>query len=290
LIIVLFLATIAVAGWLALPRIQALRADGYVQQANDEIDAANALLSDIDLSALGLDSFVSETSIQQTSATLHASLPALDDATGKVQLAIDSVDQASGLYRLPESYADYLEVKKEIAELRIEQLDTLKGAVEELQPLYDNGEVIFATIAEMDRIWGQVEYHIETLQNDPAEAAAGLRQAAASMRGLKEQIDSRNEASDFYLLESLSDSIEENAVLADVALELADAVAAGDQERVQQAAVAMDAQFMETTDTTSFVDKWVEYSVEPDVEELQELQEEQEELDLEAVQFFAKRI
>jgi hypothetical protein len=290
LIIVLFLAAIAVAGWLALPRIQALRADGYVQQANDEIDAANALLSDIDLSALGLDSFVSETSIQQTSATLQASLPVLDDATGKVQLAIDSVDQASGLYRLPESYADYLEVKKEIAELRIEQLDTLKGAVEELQPLYDNGEVIFATIAEMDRIWGQVEYHIETLQNDPAEAAAGLHQAAASMRGLKEQIDSRNEASDFYLLESLSDSIEENVILADVALELADAVAAGDQERVQQAAVAMDAQFMETTDTTSFVDKWVEYSVEPDVEELQELQEEQEELDLEAVQLFAKRI
>lgn len=289
LVIAAVVLAAAAAGWLLLPRVQEMRADRMLTGANEDIAAANEVLSGIDLSTVSLESFVSLESIVAASTALEASLPALEDARARVESAAQAADAASGLYRLPQGYVDYLEAKAEVARLRIEQLDALETMIAELQPLYDDGDIIFTAIEEMDRLWGQVEYNIRTLQGDPAAASSGLAEAAASMRAIKQQVDSRFEESRFFLLESLAESIEENAVLADLARELADAVGIGDQARVQDAAVAMEAQLLQTSDTSGFIDIWMEYSLMPAVENFTELQEEQEELDEEAAALFAGR-
>lgn len=287
--LVLALAAAGIAVWFAVPRIQVMRADAKLVAANDAIAAANEQLSGIDLTTIGTESFVSVASIRATSETLNATLPVIDEAIEEVEAALEAIDAASGLYRLPESYVAYLAVKRETAELRIEQMEALRDLIDEAQPLYEHGDVIFTAIEEMDRLWGQVDYHMRTLQNDPAGARAGLQQAADTMYGLKEQLDSRGAESDFGLIELLSESVGENAKLAELARDLADAVGSGDQARVQQAAAAMEAQLLETTDTSGFIDVWVEYEIESEVSDFEVLQDEQEELDVEAAALFPGR-
>lgn len=258
-------------------------------RANADIASADEALAGVDLSSVNLDSFVSIASIQQTGESLNNSLPAIDTAIGHVNQAAAQVNEAAGLSKLPEGYRDYLDRKRDLAEVRLEQLVTLREMIESLRMLYQDGDVIFTAVEEMDRLWGQVEYYTQTVQNSPAESSAGLSQAAASMRQLKDQLDSRYAESGFDLLASLADSIEENALLADAARALADAVQAGDQAAAQQAAIAVENQILNTTDTSGFIDIWVRTSLKPDVRDFQDLQKRQEELDAEAAELFNNR-
>ncbi|MHB0915741.1 MAG: hypothetical protein ACYC4M_08710 [Thermoleophilia bacterium] len=280
---------VALAAWLALPTIQTLRADRLLSQANDEIAAANEALTAVDLAAVSTVNFFSVASIQQTSDTLDNSLPAIDAALEHVNRATDSIDRAAGLARLPAGYIDYLEPKREIAELRVRQLKVLRIMVEELQLLYGDGDVIFNAVEEMDRQWGQVSFNLQRLQGSPAEAGAALTQAAAMMRQQKDVVDARYQESGFYLLDSLSESIEDNARLAELAAALAAAVEAGDQAGAQQAAVALEAQLLKSTDTSGYIEQWVDYSLEPHLEDFHDLQEQQDELDLLASDLFNRR-
>ncbi|RJQ43024.1 MAG: hypothetical protein C4534_08860 [Gaiellales bacterium] len=286
----LLLALSAGLAWLSLPRLQALRADRMLSRANEDIAAANQALAAFDPSAVSFESFVSVDSIRLAGAALEDSLPAIDEALARVGSAAEAVDEAAGLYRLPQGYLDYLERKREIAGLRLEQLGELKQTVQELRMIYQDGDIIFTAVEEMDRLWGQVEYSLQTVQGAPAESGAALAQAAVSMRQLKGQVDARYQESGFFLLASLSESIEENAVLADMGKELADAVFAGDQARAQQAAAAMEAQLLRTTDTSSSIDAWIEFRLTPGVDSFHELQGEQEELDREAAELFRNRV
>lgn len=285
----LALFVIAGAFWLAIPRVQMMRADRLITRANEEIAAANEALAAFDLASISLESFVSPESISQAGESLGNSIPAIDDAIEDVRRASESVDQAAGLSRLPAGYLNYLNSKKEITGVRIEQLEKLKETVEALRMLYEDGDIIFTAVEEMDRLWGQVDYSLQTVQGNPADSSAALGQAAQSMRDLQARIDARYDETGFFLLESLSDSIEDNAKLADLAKSLADAVQAGDQSGAQQAAVALEAQLVDTTDTSAFIDLWIEYSLKPDIDDFQELQEEQEDLDREAAELFGAR-
>lgn len=288
-VLLLALALVAAGIWLAWPSIQVSRADRLIAEANEEIAAANEALSSVDLNAISLESLISIASIEQTRDSLDSSLPAIADAKARVQAAAAAVDQAAGLSRLPQGYYDYLDHKREITGLRIEQMETLEELIGELQKLYGDGDIIFSAVEEMDRLWGQVEYNLQMVQSSPAESAAGLNQAATSMRELQGRVDARHKESGFELLATLSESIGENARLADFAKALADAVAAGDQAGAQQAAVALESQLLETTDTSGFVDMWIQYSLKPDVGDFKDLQEEQEDLDAEAAELFSRR-
>ena len=285
----LLLALAAGAGWLLLPRVQVLRADNLVSQANQDIAAANEALAAFELADISLESFTSIASIQQAGESLSNSLPAIDAATVMIHQAALRVEQAAGLYHLPPGYRDYLEHKQEITELRIEQLERLEETVEELRMLYQDGDVIFTAIEEMDRLWGQVEYSLQTVQSNPANSGASLEQAAEAMRRLRDQVDARYQEHGFVLLDSLSGSIEENAKLADMAVALADAVLAGNQADAQQAASSLQAQLLNTTDTSGLIETWIEQLLKPGVDYFQQLQHEQEELDQQAAELFNSR-
>lgn len=288
-LLVVALALAGLAAWLALPTVQTLRADRLLSQANAEIDAANEALTAVDLTAISTVNFFSVASIQQTSDTLDSSLPAIDAALEHVNRATESIDRAAGLGSLPAGYIDYLEPKREIARLRIRQLEVLRTMVEQLQLLYQDGDVIFTAVEEMDRQWGQVSYNVQRLQSSPGEAGVALTQAAAMMRQQKNVVNARYEESGFYLLESLSESIEDNARLAELAAALAGAVEAGDQAGAQQAAVALEAQLLKSTDTSGYIEQWVDYSLEPHLEDFHDLQKQQDELDLRAIDLFNNR-
>lgn len=283
---ILLAALVAAAVWLALPRIQVMRADALLNEANASITEANELLSGVDLKAVSYGNFVSLENIRQTSEVLSTSVPVIDEAIARIDDAIAKSDEAASLSSMPQWYRDYLGKKRQVATLRREQLETMKEAVGKLQSLYGDGDVIFTTIEEMDRLWGQVEYNLGILQSSPSEAGAGLKQAAASMRQLQGQLDGRFQQTGFELLDELADSVDSNAKLAELAGQLADAVAGGSQSQAQEAAVAVEAQLMETTDTSSFIELWLSARVKPLIDDFLELQEEQEELDDEAAELF----
>lgn len=282
------LALLALLGWLALPRIQAARAGSLLEEANNHIESANGSLQQLSFDLLAVDGFTSLDSITAAEESLSGSAALLEASAADIDRASEKVTAASGLLLLPGWYGDYLGKKQEIAGLRSQQLQILTEASTRLDELYGAAPLIFQSMEEMDRLLGQLEAAAAKTQSDPATASAELSQTAASMRAIQQQLDGLHQETDFQLLQQMSRNVAGNASLAEAAASLADAVASGDQARVQVAADTLEQQLLDTTVGVDYLDMWFRKKLRPLRKDYDELQEQQALLDAQAAGIYAE--
>jgi hypothetical protein len=146
--------------------------------------------------------------------------------------------------------------------------------------------VIFNSVQEMDRLFGQLSVALGKVQTSPEEARASLDQIALTFSQLQQQIDQAYADTGFEVLPELSRTAADNAALAQLAAQLADAAGSGDQARAQQAAVSMEQKLLSTSISGNTVDHWWQVQIEPLEQEYAELQTRQEELDAESAALY----
>ncbi|MHB0867610.1 MAG: hypothetical protein ACYC6B_06070 [Thermoleophilia bacterium] len=282
LIMVAVMALAVAAAWYGGAWVQLKRADSMMASANDAIVRANERMSRISVGDLGANSFTSLDNINRASAAVNASRPLLADTRGDIERVRDEAHRARGLARLPDWYYDYLEIKEQIAQLRLEQLDRLEQTTAGMSALYSSGPIIFNSLEEMDRLLGQFQAALGKLQSDPAQARANMDQIAVEMRQLQTGLDEANTKNDFQLLADLSGSVAANIRLVEQSADLAAATAAGDQAQAQQSAIALEKSLMNTSITSNLLNNWWRREIDPLERDFTTLQSRQEELDQQA--------
>lgn len=282
LITVAVMALAIPAAWYGSAWMQLKRADSMMANANDAIARANERMSRIRVGDLGANSFTSLDNIKRASAAVNAARPLLADTRGDIERVRDEAHRARGLARLPDWYYSYLEIKEQIAQLRLEQLDRLEQTTAAMGALYASGPVIFNSIEEMDRLLGQFQAALGKLQSDPGQARASMDQIAAEMRQLQTGLDAANAENDFQLLADLSGSVAANIRLVEQSAALAAATAAGNQAQAQQSAIALEKLLLNTSITSNYLNNWWRQEIDPLERDFNALQSRQEELDQQA--------
>jgi hypothetical protein len=138
----------------------------------------------------------------------------------------------------------------------------------------------------MDRLHGQLQDALSRVQSDPAGASAELGRIAADFTAIAGRLDQAGAQNSLELLPQLSGIAADNAGIAGLGAQLADAAGAGDQSRAQQLATELGQKEAETGIGEGAVEKWWAARIKPLQREYTGLQERQEALDAEAVQSF----
>jgi hypothetical protein len=279
----------AAAGWFAFPWIQTQRADAVLTSANQHIDDANELVTQVRIEALTSASFSSLENINLALEAVTASRSLFEKAQQESAQAATETSSAAGYARLPSWYSEYLLKKHQIAELRSRQAQTLIETVDRLQPLYENGQLIFETDQEMDRLLGQFQQANAKVQSDPGEAIMELEQVATALRSVQQRLQTGYESSGFELLDRLALNAGNQADLAELSGQLADAASAGDQARAQTIAQQLETKLLEISTSQNTLDSWKEERLTPLKNEYEALQAEEERLDAEARELFQNR-
>lgn len=287
--ILAFTVLLTVGGWFGVDWVQMKRADDLLLNANSHVEKANAVMAEIKVDQLGSESFSSLDSINQAASATESMMPLLDQATTEISGARDNVSMAAGFLLLDEWYRSYLLKKQEAAEIRLQQLEVLAETADRLHQLYSVGPVVFSSIQEMDRLFGQFQDALGKVQSSPVEASTSLIQVANSFSQLQQQLDQAYSENSFEILPELSRTAAENAELALLAAQLADAAGAGDQARAQQAAVGLEGKLLSATISDNLVDLWWQQQIEPLERNYSELQSRQDTLDKEAAALYEAR-
>lgn len=287
---ILALAALLVFGaWFGLGWLQEKRADGALSQANFHIEKANGIMAEIEVGQLGSESFTSLDSINRAGGAVESMIPLLEQAASEISSAGEGAATAAGFPLLDSWYSGYLLKKRETAGIRMQQLEVLAETAERLRQLYSVGPVVFNSVQEMDRLFGQFQDALGNVQSSPAEASASLDQIAQSFSQLQKQLDQAYAETGFEILPELSRTAADNAGLASLAAQLADAAGAGDQARAQQAAIGLEEKLLSTSISGNMVDPWWQQQIQPLEQEYAELQSRQESLDAEAAALYGQR-
>lgn len=282
-------ALLAAGAWFGLGWLQEKRADRLLSSANSHIERANGIMMEIEVGQLGSESFTSLESIGRADSAIKSMTPLLEQAATEISDARDDAGAAAGFPLLDEWQSSYLRTKEESANIRMQQLEVLAETADRLQQLYAAGPVIFNSVQEMDRLFGQLQDALGKVQTDPAEARASLDQIAVSFSQLQQRLDQAYAETGFEVLPELSRTAADNAGLAQLAAQLADAAGAGDQVRAQQAAISLEQKLLSTTISGNTVDLWWQQQIEPLEQKYTELQAQQEALDVEAAALYGQR-
>lgn len=282
LIALLLIGALLSAGRLALPWVQAKRADAQLNTANSHISEANRLMAAADLASLDSSAFSSEAAIVGTRPRLEAARSNLELALAELDAAISATADASRLDWLAEDYRLYLQKKEEIAILRKKQAEKLIETTQHLQSLYGSGEAFLAAMQEADRLKGRLLGAMEQVQGQPESAGQALAEVENSAAQLSTQLDEEYGRSGFKLLADLSAAIQQYGELAALGRELAAAAAAGDQETAQQLAAELEQKRYALSSGTGQLSAWWDAQITPLMDEFSTLQEEMERLDAEA--------
>ncbi|MDO8737318.1 MAG: hypothetical protein Q7K29_09605 [Thermoleophilia bacterium] len=284
--IVLLTALLAAGAWFGLGLAQEKRADRLLSSANSHIEEANVIMAEAGIGQLGSESFTSLDSINRATVAAESMMPLLEEAVNEVNSAQEDADKAAGFPLLDDRYNRYLLKKREIAETRIRQLEVQAETADRLLKFYAAGPVIFNSVQEMDRLFGQLQNALGKVQSSPAEASESLVQIAGAFSTIQNQLDQAYTENGFEILPVLSRTAADNAGLASLAAQLADAAGAGDQARAQQAAIGLEEKLLTTSISGDTVDQWWKQQIEPLEHEFAELQSEQEALDEEAAALY----
>lgn len=287
--IVALAALIVPGSWFGLGWVQEQRADGMLSGANAHIEKANGIMDEVEVGQLGSGSFSSLDSIKRATDAADSMLPLLEQAATEVSKAREDAGTAAGLSLLDEQYNVYLLKKQETADARMRQLEVLAEITDRLKQLYAVGPVVFNSIQEIDRLFGQLQNALGKVQSSPAEASASLGQIAQSFSQLQSQLDQAYAETGFEILPRLSRTASDNAGLASLAAQLADAAGAGDQARAQQAAISLEQKLLATSISGNLVSQWWQQQIEPLENEYTELQSRQDALDVEAEELYGQR-
>lgn len=286
LLITLLIAALLVAGWFGLRWTTMALASLQMANANGHIERANRLLSDARLEDMGSGSFTSLGNIERGTAAMDGALPLMRESREETAQAAAGARRARALILLPSWYSQYLEKKEQIANLRLEQLGRQEESATSLQELYASGALIFTSVEEMDRLQGRLQGSLGSLPGNPREAGAQITQIAESMRQIQKQLDDAHQERDFQLLFQLSRAAGSSADLAEAAIRLAEATAAGDQARAQQSAVDVESRTKDAVDCRDYLDLWWKQEVSTLSDESGQLQSRQEELESEAAEIY----
>lgn len=286
--ILLLAAMLVLGGWFGLIWLQEQRADRLLASANSHVEKANGIMAGVEVGQLGSDSFTSLESIDRAGRAIESMIPQFEAATMELSSAQDDAATAAGLPLLDDWYSSYLDRKQETAGIRMQQLEVLDETANRLRQLYSAGPVIFNSVQEMDRLFGQLQVALGKVQTSPEEARASLDQIALTFSQLQQQIDQAYADTGFEVLPELSRTAADNAELAQLAAQLADAAGSGDQVRAQQAAISLEQKLLSTSISGNTVDHWWQVQIEPLEQEYAELQTRQEELDAESAALYEK--
>lgn len=290
-IAILALALLLVAGvWFGIGWLQEKRADGLLALANSHIETANGIMAEIEVGQLGSDSFTSLEGISRAASATESMIPLLEQAATEVNSAREGAGTAAGFPLLDDWHRDYLLKKQEAAETRMQQLEVLAETAYRLQQLYAAGPVIFNSVQEMDRLFGQFQDALGKVQSNPGEASASLAQIALSFSQIQALLDQAYAETGFEILPELSRTAADNSGLASLAAQLADAAGAGDQARAQQAAINLEEKLLATSISDDTVDLWWRQQIESLELEYADLQSRQESLDAEAAALYERRL
>ncbi len=284
--IALLVVAIAAAGWFGFGWIQVKRADAALNSANSHIEAADALMAQIDVENLGQESFTSLENINLAAEATRAMPALIDEAVSEIRTAGDEAGSAAGMTLLPQWYRQYLEKKQETAGVRVQQLAVLGETADRLQQLYAAGPLVFSSTQEMDRLFGQFQAAMARVQSASGEAGATLRQVSQSFTQVQAGLDQARAANDFEVLAELSQIAEKNAELSALAAQLADAAGAGDQAAAQQAASQLEERLLTASVGVNTIDSWRQARIKPLERENQSLQSQEDSLDQEAASLF----
>jgi len=289
LAMVVLVALLALSAWSGLGWVQEKRADSLLSKANSHIETANGIMAGIEVSALGSESFTSLDSINSAAGAAESMIPLLEQAAAEVSSARDDAARAADIALIDEGYGNYLLKKEETAGARVQQLEVLAATTDQLQQLYSVGPVVFSSVQEMDRLFGQFQDALAKVQSSPAEASSSLGQIAGSFAELQKQLDQAYADTGFEILPELSRTAADNAELAMLAVQLADAAGSGDQAKAQQAAIGLEEKLLSTSISGNLVDLWWQQMIEPLEQEFAGLQSLQESLDAEAAALYEQR-
>ncbi len=278
------LMVLAAIAWFTLPWFQARRADSLLVDANGHIENANRVMADIGIDLLSLEGFTSLEGIDKAREAVAAARPRLEESAAEVDRAAAAADKGAGLARLPGWYANYLRKKREVAELRGQQLQILQDAADKLEELYQAAPLMFQSMEEMDRLLGRFESAMDTTQDDPSGAAATLDDISRSMRAIQQQLEDLFAQSGFILIQRMADNVRDNAELAEQSKLLADAVASGNQAMVQQTASDLENHLMKTDIGIDYLQLWLDTEIKPLKIDYEKLQSRQQQLDEEAAE------
>ena len=284
--VLLAAAAFIAGGWYGLRWFETRRADALLEDANAHIHSADDLMARMQTDRLGRDSFTSIDNINRAAAALQEMKPLLGEAASDVQDAQDDVSAAAGLRLIDDSYRAYLGKKEEAADLRRQQLDTLASLVDRLDQLYAVGPTVFNSVQEMDRLLGQMQTSMSQVQSSPQSAGPSLQQISASFTQLQNQLDQSYAQSNLQLISELSKSAADNAGLASLGAQLADAAGAGDQAKAQQIASQMEEKLMAISAGGDPLEPWWRSQVDPLQNQFSDLQTQQVSLDAEAASLY----
>lgn len=288
-ILLLLAVILAVGGWHGLKWLQVKRAETLLNSANSHMEKANGIMSDIKLVQLGQESFTSLDNINLASTAVQEMMPLLEQAATEVGLAEQDAGSAAVMLLLPEWQNEYLQKKQDTAAIREQQMTNLAETVRRLQQLYAVGPVVFSSVQEMDRLFGQFQAALGKVQSSPVEASESLGQIAWSFSQIQKQLEESYRQTGFEILPELSKTAADHADLSAVAAQLADAAGAGDQGRAQQAAVQLEEKLFSTSIAGNVIDSWWKSQIKPLKQEYSDLQTQEEELDLEAATIYSSR-
>lgn len=286
---VLIVIALAIGGWFGLGWLQIKRADSSLADANAHIEEANRLMAAIKVEELGPESFSSLDNINRAAEAVVAMLPLIEQAATDVRAAGEESGSAAGMPLLPDWYSSYLQNKQKTAEARGRQLATLSETANRLRELYAAGPLVFSSVQEMDRLFGQFQAAMGKIQTSPGEATAMLAQVAASFAEVQKQLEESFAQTGFEILPDLSKTAADNAELARLAARLADAAGAGDQAKAQQVASQLEEKLLATSISGDAIGAWWQQQIKPLEQDYKEVQTEEEELDADAAALYEQR-
>jgi hypothetical protein len=280
---------LAAGGWHGLKWLQVKRADNLLNSANSHMEKTNGLMGDIKLEQLSSESFNSLDNIKLASTALEEMTPALEQAATEVRQAELEAGSAAAMPLLPEWQSEYLQKKQETAAIRGQQMANLVEIVRRLQQLYAVGSVVFSSVQEMDRLFGQFQAAMGRVQSSPVEASESLVQIARSFSQVQKQLEESYRQTGFEILPELSKTAADYAELSALAAQLADAAGAGDQGRAQQAAIQLEEKLLSTSIAGNAIDSWWQSQIKPLEQEYGDLQMREQALDVEAAALYSSR-
>lgn len=280
------LLVLALAFFLLLPQLQAWRANSYLTEANSHIQSANQNLESISAGLLEIEGFTSLDGIEKASSALADAQPLLESSSIEIDSAGRQVNNAADLFRLPGDFRLYLEKKSRITELRSEQQEILSRAASKLDDLYEVAPLVFQSMEDMDRLFGQFQQALGDVRDTPQQAAVQLGQLADSFGKIQRELDAGYQQSSFEMLKDFSANAGQYAALATAAADLASAIATGEQEQTQEAANNLENHLLSTTVGIDYLDMWLRQEIDPLRDRYHTLQDEQERLDSEAQEVY----
>jgi len=287
--ILILIALLGLGAWFSLGWLQESRANNLLSHANSHIERANEVMAEMEVDRLGSESFTSLNSITRATDAIESMKPLLEQAASEINDAQKDTATAAGFPLLDGWYSDYLLKKQETAGIRMQQLEILAETIGTQQQLYSVGPVIFSSVQEMDRLFGQFQDALSKVQSSPSEAGSSLGQISQSFSQIQTQLDKAYAKTGFEIIPELSKTASDNAELAGLAAQLADAAGTGDQARAQQVAIDLEAKLLSTSLNGNTVELWWQQQIEPLEQEYADLQSRQVELDAEAAAIYEQR-